>query len=274
MYIKNILFGWVLLFVLLGCNPTKSFEIIENSIPQSNSACTSETVFSGNNLENITSVRFYNSVRNIAVNYRVVKNQLIIEPLVDDHCISGESFWVFGSENHHQIVAHKETIQNEPVEKKDFRSPKTIITDSLVDQQSITYQLGKNQQLILNDNEFAQESYYKFSPIDKTMRAIENQPRTAFYIESGSAQTIPLEYRINTHTIELNTPPLQDAFGNSIKEGTLASIIIKNRNQERIIRTYVKKGKIHKIIELEASSNVQIQLQIGKYYSPKINVAL
>lgn len=117
------------------------------------------------------------------------------------------------------------------ISKKDYRSPKTVNPDSSQAQQSLLHAIDPWCNLVRTPNhpQYFKEFMLGLTPKAGTFRAIQNEALTAFYVQPGSCTSIPLQaqYYKEEHVYKVMAGPLQDAWGNTVANGTLVKFMYK-----------------------------------------------
>jgi hypothetical protein len=126
----------------------------------------------------------------------------------------------------------------------DFRSPKTVNSDSSLNHQSIIYFNDRFQNLkrLEDSSSFFLEKEITLDPKAKTYRAIENIPLTSYYVQAGSCASIPLGYLIDNtkNQLQIKAGPLYDRYKNLVAEGSLIRFVISDST-----RTYQMESLVH-----------------------------
>lgn len=160
------------------------------------------------------------------------------------------------------------------LEKKDFRSPKTLITDSSLTQQQLVYSVGATRNLAQTENEFAIERWKDLAPQKKTYQAQEEKIETSFYVEAGSANRIQLiKAGLSAkQKQQFKTNFLQDSYSNQIADGTRAIFYLEKGAEQIRIEKTVKDG----IAKLEVPAYIKtpysIAVEIGIAQSNKLQL--
>ncbi len=184
---------------------------------------------------------------------------------------SGPARLIIKDKNNHLSIFKFIGNQKARTETKDFRSPKTLITDSSLTQQQLVYTITEARNIVLKNNEAASELWKDLAPQAKTYRAQENKAETSFYVEAGSCSNIKLsQQKQGLNTSFFNTNQLKDQYGNQITEGTKAIFYIQKGKEltriERVSEDGIVKMKLPEHIQKPYS----IWLEIGVAKSNKI----
>ena len=162
----------------------------------------------------------------------------------------------------------KQTVKTE---EKDFRSPKTLITDSSLTQQQLVYTVNAARNIILQNNKAASEVWFDLSPQEKTYQAQENKAETSYYVQAGSVKNIRLSRTNNVNgKASFQTNLLQDAYGNTIADGTKAIFYIKKNKEITRIERVSKDGQVNLALPTYIRGPYAIWLEIGLATSNKI----
>ena len=109
---------------------------------------------------------------------------------------------------------------------KDYRSPKSIITDLSRQQHQMIHQIDAHRNLIpLSNGGLFHEEVLQLGTRTGIFLADDESLLTAFYINPGTAVSIPLKAKFNekTKTYTVTAGPLVDQFKNMVSDGTLVS---------------------------------------------------
>ncbi len=136
--------------------------------------------------------------------------------------------------------------KNLVTELKDFRSPKTLITDSSLGQQQLVYTVSASRNILHQKNKIAIEKWKELPPTKATYQAQKEKLETSYYVESGSPKKIKLTRDMNNNdsVFQFYTNLLKDKFGNIIATGTKATLHIEQDQRKTKINTYVRNGLI------------------------------
>lgn len=152
----------------------------------------------------------------------------------------------------------------------DFRSPKTLNPDSILNQQRIVYQIDEFRNIVANQKkELFKEDELRISPKAGIYKTSKNNPLTSYYVQPGSCVEIPLTFAYNTfeNSYEIKAGPLMDKYKNTIADGTLVTFVYQS---QQIGKMEISALKGFAIAKIPADLNYQIYAQIDQITSKKI----
>lgn len=152
----------------------------------------------------------------------------------------------------------------------DFRSPKTLNPDSILNQQRIIYQIDEFRNIVPNQRkELFKEDELRISPKAGIYKTSKNNPLTSYYVQPGSCVEIPLTFIYNTfeNSYEIKAGPLMDKYKNTIADGTLVTFVYES---QQIGKMEINALKGFAIAKIPANVNYQIYAQIDQLTSKKI----
>ncbi len=264
----------ILLILLWSCRPIEPLEIVWDSQYDSYPICSQEMVLKGENLEGIQEVYLYTSVQNSPMDFKTENDTIHIKSKDNTNCFSGPAFIIVSTDLQKVVLPFEIPSEDQVLIQNDFRTPKTLNTDSLVAQQSIVYEIGTHRSLLPQAKHYAQETYYQFTPKDTTLRAREGDPKTAFYIEAGSVKDIKITLinpKANTQKY-IKSNLLQDSYGNTIRNGTEGKLFITSKSGTQILRSYSQEGIMKFPLPNTIALPVNAYLEIGAYRSKPLKI--
>ncbi|MCU0385661.1 MAG: hypothetical protein MUE38_06510 [Flavihumibacter sp.] len=126
-------------------------------------------------------------------------------------------------------------IQNNSIvhpASKDYRSPKTVNTDSSLQQQQILHVIDEWRNLLPlgKQKRYFEESILSLEPKAGTFLAQKKIPLSAYYVQPGSPASIFLKgkYLKKENVFEVTAGPLQDKYGNQLADGTMIRFLYTN----------------------------------------------
>lgn len=107
----------------------------------------------------------------------------------------------------------------------DFRTPKTVNTDSSLQQHRVIYSMDEWRNILPDKGslQYFAESIIAQSSKVITRRAQENNPLSAYYVQAGSCTSISIQsiYNKKENVFVVSTIPLKDVYGNMVANGTI-----------------------------------------------------
>lgn len=228
-------------------------------------------VIGAQNIDNIAAVYVYTALQATKLNTEIKDEVLHAKIPMGAMLFSGPARLVVEFENEKLSIFNFTGKQAAKKEAKDFRSPKTVITDSSLTQQQIVYTVTASRNLVVENNIAATEVWNDLAPQEKTYQAQAKKMETSYYVQSGSCRNIRLSRAPNLNgRAAFKTNLLQDAYGNTIVDGTKAIFYIKKRNEITRIERVTDEGKVTMGLPTRIRGPYTIWLEIGVTKSNKI----
>lgn len=216
----------------------------------------------------------YTALQPIELELRLANDRLLARIPTGKKLFTGPARLIVQSSKDKVTIFPFTGITKTTMEKKDFRSPKTVITDSSLTQQQLIYTVGATRNLALTENQFAVERWQDLSPKKKTYQAQAEKVETSYYVEAGSATKIQLikDGLSAKKTQQFKTNLLQDKYGNPIADGTRAVFhLVKNKENIRIEKT-VKNGIAKLEMPAYLNTPFSIMVEVGITQSNKLQL--
>ncbi len=215
---------------------------------------------SSNKNQSIKGCYIYTALQPIELELRKIDDQIVANIPKGKQLFSGPARLIIQDQGEQLTIFTFVGIQKATTETKDFRSPKTLITDSSLTQQQLVYTVGTTRNLVFTENKIATERWKDLSPQKRTYQAQEEKVETSFYVEAGSANKIELimDTLNSTPSTQFITNLLQDKYGNQIANGTRATF-------------HLQKGKENILIEKTTRSGV-VKLEVPEHITPPYSI--
>jgi len=114
---------------------------------------------------------------------------------------------------------------NAKVDSFDYRSPKTINTDSSFKQHQIIHSIDqwRNLSFMEGDSSIFHEDTLLVGHHVGFYRVFQDKPLSSYYVQAGSCKELSLQYEYNedSNSFEVIVGPLYDDFLNPVSDGTL-----------------------------------------------------
>ena len=144
----------------------------------------------------------------------------------------------------------------------DYRSPKTVNTDSSLVQQKLIFKIDhwRNIAELNEEGYFFDESQLKLTELTGTYRAQAEIPLSSYYVQSGSCVSIPIKYEFLKHEkqFKIIAGPLKDKFNNLSADGTVVKFYFNVDSKTHLMEKVLLKGFAE--IELSAVNFYGAQL--------------
>ncbi|WP_200977573.1 hypothetical protein [Echinicola sp. 20G] len=131
------------------------------------------------------------------------------------------------------------------IDQVEFRSPKTVNTDSVLRHQQLLYKIDEvgNLRKMNNDAWFEEQEIELEEKAGVYQTKLED-PLKSFYVQSGSPVEIPFEliYIEGVANRELVAGPMVDKYGNLLADGTLVKVELRNGSKTWLRELYSKNG--------------------------------
>lgn len=261
---------YILIMILLGsCAKqkntvewTNSQELVDYSF------ATFELKATPNN--SISKVFIYTAIQSTELKVQQQGKKILATIPKDKNIFSGPAHLVIVDKNEKATCLPFIGEKSTTTETKDFRSPKTLITDSSLTQQQILYTVGESRNLIFKENAPAIESWKELAPQQKTYQAQKDKAVSSYYVEAGSAKNIVLLGAKTSNGMTYSTKTLKDAYGNLIAEGTKGTFIIEKNSRMLRIETECHDAKLKLVFPKHIEAPYTIVVSIGLVSSNKI----
>jgi len=148
------------------------------------------------------------------------------------------------------------------ISNKDYRSPKTVNPDSSLAQHRITHTIDEWRNIFNAPQQL--QSFYEdiiqLNPIAGTYRAQKDKALSSFYVQPGSATTIPLNsiYNKTENVFIVTAGPLKDKHNNTVANGTMVAFIHSDEGQTYRIEAALLNGLVS--IKIPAAKNKTYRL--------------
>jgi hypothetical protein len=199
------------------------------------------------------------------------------KPEKPDGIIEGPAQICLSTENENFYYTVNLINKNEiSVTDKDYRSPKTVNPDSSLMQQRMIHSIDSFRNLvhISGKSQYFFEEELALAPKAGTYRAIQKESLTSFYMQPGSAVTIPIKaiYDKLQSRYTVTAGPLKDQFNNTVADGTRVNFIYSLGDETYRTEVSLLKGFADLIIEANPSTRIKLQVAINNTYSKQINL--
>lgn len=214
----------------------------------------------------------------------LIKNEIIDSILslhisLEETFNEGSAYLILndGISNYFYPLVLKNNYKRTKWKKFDFRSPKTVNTDSTLQHQSLIYYLDTLQNILLSDT----SSYFPFKKISlntltEKKQALAFQNLSTYYVNPGNAISIELQYIKNLikNKYTISTLPLKDKYNNIVTDGTLLTFTIL-QNKKTIIQEVQTQNGIAQIeVPIDAKANTSITAHTATTISNTLHLSL
>ncbi|MBD8488978.1 hypothetical protein IFO69_09500 [Echinicola sp. CAU 1574] len=154
----------------------------------------------------------------------------------------------------------------------EFRSPKTVNTDSVLMHQQLVYKTdGIGNILKVDSDLWFKERSITLSEEVGVYPTSDDEPLKAFYVQPGSPTAVPLMLKEKEGSInnDLIVGPMKDRYGNLLADGTLVKIILKNDTKTWLKEIYAKDGMANMTIERGEFDGYEV---LAMVYQVKSNI--
>ncbi|KPM47313.1 hypothetical protein [Jiulongibacter sediminis] len=128
-------------------------------------------------------------------------------------------------------------------ERVDYRSPKTVNPDSVLEHQQIIHYIDDFRNIMQPENKpLFEEHILGLTGKSGFYEAIENEPITNYYVQPGTATKLPIAIKKEKNELGVSIGPVTDAIGNLIADGTLISIYYTSNEVEYQMQTIIRNG--------------------------------
>jgi len=189
--------------------------------------------------------------------------------------INGPSDLVLNSGNNYFYYTFH--IQNPGTLKsyfRDFHSPKTVNPDSSLHIQVMNHEYDIYRNLVKIDDLglLFHEKDIAMPPKAGTFRAIKKEALSSFYVQPGSATSMPVRYYKNESkkTFEIVLGPLFDAYHNKVADGTRVSFIFWDEEKTSRLESVLLDSYCQVSIPYSLGKSFFLKAQINETQSPKI----
>ncbi len=163
-----------------------------------------------------------------------------------------------------------------PVIDKDYRSPKTVNPDSSLMQQRMIHSIDSFRNLVYlsGKSEYFFEEEIALAPKAGTYRAIQKESLTSFYMQPGSAVTIPFNaiYDKKQSRYTVTAGPLKDRYNNTVADGTRVNFMYSLGDETYRTEVSLLKGFAELMIEADPFTKIELQAIINNTSSKQINL--
>lgn len=180
--------------------------------------------------------------------------------------------------NNSQNFYYDVTIANDStgtITEKDYRSPKTVNTDSSLKQQRIIHSIDEWRNVVLKTTrpQFFYEAFFTLQPKTGTFEAQAGKPLSAYYILAGSPATIGVASKFITakNIFKVTAGPLKDPFSNTVANGTKVAFEYTNGKGQYTMEAVLLHGFATVFIPANEKPIV-LQARVNKTVSAKINL--
>jgi hypothetical protein len=272
--VKQIIFIFSLA-LLFSCNK-KAVEVIwinEKTEVESQEVF----VLVSDSVNKVKQCLLYTTAQPIILNFKSNGDTLLVQLPNDAHFINGNAHLALVFEDDLFVSApfifkHGSELTSE---LKDYRSPKTVITDSSLNQQSIIYTIDEHRNLLSQEGDkYVVEEWNTLSPKAATYRADKDAPESSYYVLAGSVATIQLQLvsqEVNK-PIVFKTNILKDKYGNVVDDGTKAVFTIKTDGATSRIETAVLDGMLYLNLPVIYTTSFDITAAINNTNSNTLNI--
>lgn len=197
----------------------------------------------------------------------ILDSEMSIRVRLEDKFNEGDATLILsnGSHNYFYKLYLKNNYQKTNWKKFDFRSPKTVNTDSVLQHQSLLFYLDTLQNILMSDTQpYFPTQTVQLSPQTNKIQAIANQALTTYYITPGSPANIYLSmtYNEENNTHEIKSNVIMDKYKNVIADGT------------EVIFTMSKNGKIKTISTQTRGGVAMIEMALSEYEGCEIGASI
>lgn len=179
-----------------------------------------------------------------------------------------------------EVYAYNFNLKNKAIttpELIDYRSPKTVNTDSSLQHQSIRMRIDQHRNLLNfegSEDIFREQIHYLGTKV-KSERAIADESITAYYVNPGTPVSIPLKsvYDKNTNSYKVETGILIDKYNNLIADGTAIYFKYSINGRQYTLSSTTLKGRAGIFIKNEGDlSGIKIYASVHHVVSQSINI--
>lgn len=158
--------------------------------------------------------------------------------------------------------------------QKDYRSPKTVNSDSSLQHDRVSYLLDEAQNLVAINNKIFNQEQFGLQPQVLTKNAIDNNNLSAFYVQAGSLQSIEIKSIIDSakNAYVISTNVMKDRYNNIIANGTKICFEgLLNNGVSKIYATTVD-GKVFIRLPISIYKGTVLTAYSQKIYSNKLTL--
>ncbi|MGR3811927.1 hypothetical protein [Jiulongibacter sp. NS-SX5] len=187
----------------------------------------------------IKDVRLYTTAKPFYLNYTLQHDTLTISKPEAEGIIEGPAVLTINTEDQTHYFEFYLTNNKQFAQLIDYRSPKTVNPDSILEHQQIIHRIDEFRNIQnLNDGKLFFEQMLGVTEKVGAYYATENKPISCYYLQAGSAEEIPISVKKSTNGSAINIGPLKDKIGNPVSDGTNVNIQY-TANQIRFKRSSV-----------------------------------
>ncbi len=231
--------------------------------------------FVANELEDLEQCLLYSAVQPIVLNFKLNGDSLKMQLPKDANFIEGKAHLVLTFKQDVFVSKRFNLIHSANLSSKlkDYRSPKTVITDSSLNQQSLIYTVDEHRNLLAQDaNIYVIEKWKSLSPKTAIYRSDEDAPETSYYVLAGSVVSIQL-MKDESKPGSFMTNKLKDKYGNAVAEGTKAVFNISTADAKTSrIETSVLDGMIRLTMPSIYKPPFAISVSVNSTSSNTLNI--
>lgn len=156
----------------------------------------------------------------------------------------------------------------------DLRSPKTVNPDSSLMQHRMVHQVDEWRNIIgdpIRSSSFFEEEI-QLKPVAGTYRAQKDKAISAFYVQPGSATSIPLrsEYIQNEKQFKVIAGPLKDYYNNLVSNGTNVAFVYNDDQSTYRMEAAVVNGFAFVKIPFEKQQRYNLTARINDIVSKQL----
>jgi hypothetical protein len=146
---------------------------------------------------------------------------------------------------------------------KDYRSPKTVNTDSSMNQQKIVFSIDRYRNLVFSDeySGYFSEEEITLPTVAGIYRADTNSALSSYYVQPGSCTNVSLlsVYKKEKKSYYVKAGPLKDKYNNYVSDGTLVTFIYSNEEKTGKMEAITKDGTA--IVMIPAFNNEKYSMK-------------
>jgi len=155
-------------------------------------------------------------------------------------------FCLISGENYFKYKVYLKNADKPLVKEIDYRSPKTVNTDSSLTHQKISISVDEWQNIysVNKGNNLFEENIIKLPVTAGVYRAQFDLPLSSYYVQPGSCTSIPINSKFvkDRQIFNITAGPLKDQYGNLVADGTIVKFIYNDGTYTHSMESALLRG--------------------------------